>query len=414
MIAGFSRRNACGRGQRRKGMRLGRLAFAMALAFAAPAFTSAFAEDATPPQTQRPVNPEAKQLAQNLIETVLRASHAAELYAELRRTLAEVYIPALRDTLEGDAPGAAQLDAKSAERLAKTLTFLTYLRRAGDELDPALSESRSAIISDVAEQIARSATPDEVNDVNAILQLPATQKGWDALQAIAKLITGFSYDDAKAFSAFSAWAQNLKLDFSQSLPGAAPGSEVPSKRKIAKAQSFIDDFFRLSHFDEIVDDVRRFVREVYLETALIPEDKRQELSDEVDQFEFNYNMQKAVALAVAPSVVAAALTDEQLETIHKFMRSAACTKAFDLFRNAVHAGTAFTKDDIATAQKSLEDLEKKAKAKGLTADEQKKAQAEWDALGKKWVETLKQRLSPETRSGLEQSYREFKIQGSPI
>ena len=78
------------------------------------------------------------------------------------------------------------------------------------------------------------------------------------------------------------------------------------------------------------------------------------------------------------------------------------------------AGTAFTKDDILEAKKSFEDLEKQAKGQERNAAEEDKVKAEWDALTDKWTEILKNRISPETRSGLEHALEELKDEGAPI
>jgi hypothetical protein len=366
------------------------------------------------PRPLPPVDPEAKELARDVVETLLEASHTPEIYQDLRRALKEIYVPGLRDTLRGNIPGAPEIDPRSAAQLAKVLTFMTYLDKADDEIEPALSENRDAIISDVAEQIARTATPDEVADIRTFLDQPAVRKSGEALRAAAKLVTGFSYEDARSFAEFSAWVHSLDFDLSQAAPNDASGPGVPSKRKVARARSFVADFLQLSHLDEIENDVTRFVRDVYLETAVLPEEKRQELSDEIDQVEFNYNMQKAAVLALAPSVLASALTEEELEPIHRFMLSSACVKAFDLFRNAVRAGTDFTKEDVLAAQKSLADLNDKVRDKKGTDENDRETEAQWDALGKKWLDFFKERLSPETRQGLEQSLKELKLSRPPV
>ncbi|HZV20571.1 MAG TPA: hypothetical protein VE986_03405, partial [Hyphomicrobiales bacterium] len=94
-----------------------------------------------PPQIAGQVNPETKQLAKGLIEQFLQATHAADVFAGLRRTVKDVYIPTLKDLVQGNVPGAPQPDAKAAAAMAKLLTFLTYASKAGDELDVALAEN---------------------------------------------------------------------------------------------------------------------------------------------------------------------------------------------------------------------------------------------------------------------------------
>jgi len=394
-------------------MRLRSIVPALFIALAGSFAAAGLAQDK--PAAEAQADPEVKQAARGLIEELLQASHAAEIFSDLRRTLREVYIPAFQDLVQGGTPGVPAPDANTAAAMARLLTLMDYVRKAGDELDVALSENREAMISDAAEQIARTAKRPEIEDIRNILKLPAVRKGLDAVYAMSKLLTGFSYGDSRTFSEFSAWASRQDLDLQQALPGS-PGSglTVPSKHKIAKAQALVNDLAAISHADEIVADASRFVREVYAENAPMPEEDRQDLRDEAEQFEFLYNMQKAVVLAATPSVVAAALSDEQLDVLHGFVRSPAFAKLFDLLRNAVKSGTAFTKDDILEAQKSFEELERQAKLHERSQAEQDKSKAEWDALVEKWTEVLKNRISPDTRSGLERSLEELQNEGSPI
>ena len=147
------------------------------------------------------------------------------------------------------------------------------------------------------------------------------------------------------------------------------------------------------------------------------ENERELLREQVDQFEFLYNMQKAVVLAMAPSVIAASLSDEQLSVMQGFVRSPAFAKLFNLLRGAVKAGTAFTKADILEAKKSFEDLESKAKGQEHNSAEERKIEAEWDALAEKWTEILKKRISPEVRDGLDKGFKaleDLKDEGAPI
>jgi hypothetical protein len=381
---------------------------------AEPAPAPAEAEAKAP--APRPADPKLARMARGIIEKALEASHAPEIFADLRRTLAEVYIPVMREMAQGGFPGAPEANAVSAAQLAKMLTFMDYLRKAGDDLDAALSEHREAIISDVSEQIARSANESAIGDLKRIMELPAVSKSMEAVYAFSKLVTGFTYDDSRKFSEFSAWVNSLSIDITKALPGTedSGGKPVPSSRKVLKAQALVDELMRASHLDEIVADVERFALDVYAETAPLPGDNRENLIEKIEQFQFLYNMQKAVVLGVAPSVLAAAMSDEQLETLRAYLRSPAFVKAFELTRNAVKAATAYTKEDILEARKAFEDLDDKAKLRDKAADGQDQTAKEWDALVKKWRDILRDRISPDTRKGLEQSAADLKLDTPPI
>ena len=394
-------------------MRLKIVISSLLVALAVGAAGAGLAQD-KPPQEQSAVDPQAKRVAQNLIEEALGLSHAAEIFDDLRRTLRDVYIPVMRGLVQGDYPGAPEADVASASALAKILTFMDYLRKAGDELDVALSEYRGAMLSDFSEQMAKAANASELSDARRLFDLPATRKTLDASYAMSKLVTGFSYEDSKTFSEFSAWARNLNLDITRVMPGTNNnGSKpVPSMRKVLKAQAVVNDLMRISHLDDMVADAECFARDVYAETIPASPEEREKLHHDIEQYSFMYNMQKAVVIGVAPSVVAASLTDEQLETLTGYLHSPAFAKAFDLLRDAVKSATAYTKEDILEAQKSIKDLDEKSKLRN--PEEREKAKAEWSALIDGWTEKLKEKISPETRQGLEQSMDELQLRDVPM
>ena len=125
-----------------------------------------------------------------------------------------------------------------------------------------------------------------------------------------------------------------------------------------------------------------------------------------------YNLQKAVVAGMAPSIVAASLTDGQLETLTGYLHAPAFAKAFDLLRDAVKSATAYTKEDILEAQKAIKDLDEKSKLR--SPEEREKAKAEWTALVDKWTQKLKAKISPETQQGLQQSLDELQLRESPM
>ena len=388
-------------------MRLSFKAMALALAILLGltiAVPHGFAQDSRPPAGPQDIAAK-ERAARDLIVEALPASRAPEIYEDLRGTVREVYLPVLRDAASGNVPGMPAPDAKMADVMAKLLTFLTYALKASDEADASAKANRDAIIADVAALLARHASAAEINNARELLRMTAARKGFDTVYAASRLATGFTYEETRSMQEFSAWANRLGQGFSGATPPGNGG--VPSAEKIAKAQAIVNDLLRISRIDDMVADTIRFLREVPLKVAPVTEEERAEYSAQLDQYEFMYTMQKGVLIAAAPAVLAAVLNEEQLAKLHDFVRSPACAKMFLLFYDVVRAAATFTAPDI----QAVQDFAAKANANGeLTPrgpEEEALAEAEWEALRKKWSDRLMESVSPETREGLERSMKDL-------
>ncbi len=389
---------------------------ALAIALAAVAAPFGFAQIPEQRRMEYPQNAESARLAREVIEGALRDSRVAEISSDLRRTFREVHLPLLRDAVQGDLPGAPAPDAETAAIMAKGLTLLDYARRTGDELDVALTKNREAMISEAAAVIAKTSTTSQIKDAGEVMNLPAVRKSFDAFYAMTKLITGFTYQESRSFYEFSAWAESVQLGLPEAAPGGVHGKPqpVPSPKKIAKAQAVVSDLMRISQLDEMVADAKRFAREVYVETAPMSDEERQELREQIDQWEFAYNLQKTMALSAAPSMVASALTDEQLATLHNFILSPGVAKLFAVFRDIVKTGTAFTKGDVLGAQRSIEQIQQKSQTAEKSLEQRDRNRDEWSAYFDKWTDIIENSISPDTRSGLKRSFEEFQSTGVPM
>src|SRR5215468_12339821 len=90
---------------RRNGMRLRSVLPAFFMAFAGAFSPAGLAQDRPSAEAPEPANADLKHAVRGLIEDALKVSHAAQIFADLRGTLREVYIPALRDIVQGGLPG---------------------------------------------------------------------------------------------------------------------------------------------------------------------------------------------------------------------------------------------------------------------------------------------------------------------
>lgn len=342
--------------------------------------------------------------ARDLVVEALPASRVPEIYQDLRRTLREVYLPAMRDAAYGNVPGLPAPDPKMAEAVAKLMTLLTYALKASDELEPVLAAERDAMVSDAGVLLAKHSKLTEIDNLREMLRMTAARKSFDTVYAASRLVTGFNHDETRSMQEFSAWASQAAA---RATNGAMqqPEGGTPSPEKVAKAQALVNDLLRVSRIEDMAADAIRFAREVVLPVAPGTEEERADLKAQIDQYEFNYNMQKGMMVAAAPALIAQFATDEQLGKLHDFVRSPACAKTFQLLYDVVRAATAFTVPDL----KTVIEFGEKANASGdlnpRTPEQEAAAEADWEALRQKWSDKLMASLSPETRDGLERSIK---------
>ncbi len=382
------------------------LALALAMAFAALAYApGAFAQEGGGQASAQPGDAaERERAARDLIVEALPASRAPEIYGDLRRTLRDVYLPVMRDMVDGKVPGA-EADPLTADTMRKLVAFLTYALRASDDMDGTLNASRDAMISDAALTLAKHSSQDEINATRELLRMPAARKGGDTIYAVSRLLTGFTYEETRSSYEFSDWAQELATNI---VAGKVkPDNSLPSPEKVAKAQAVVADLVRISRIDDMAADIFRFLRGVVLVAAPPTDEERTKFRAQLDQYEYNYNMQKAVLLAMAPSMLASSLSDKDLDKLHDYVRSPAVAKTFVLFQDVVRAGTSFTAEDVQSLVSFAQEQEKKRTMQPRSPEEQAAISAEWNVLADKWSATLTAGVSPEAREGLTKLAAEF-------
>ncbi len=350
--------------------------------------------------------------ARDLIVELLPVSRTPEIYEDVRRTVRDVYLPVLRDAATGNMPGTPAPDAEMADGMAKLLTFLTYALKASDEIAPVLEKNRDAMISDIAALLAKHSSTAEINNARELLRKTAARKGFDTLYAVSRLVTGFTYEETRSMQAFSAWANGAAAGMSFATP---PGNgSTPPPAKVAKAQALVNDILAVSRLDDMAAHLFRFAREVALQAVPANEEEREDYKNQIDQYEFTYGMQKGMVIGIAPPMLAQALTDEQLEKLHGFVRSPAFAKTFTLFFDVVRAATAFTVQDIKEVQDFVEETQAGRGLHPRGPEEEARAEADWEALRRKWADKLMASLSPETREGLERSAKELQALDMPV
>ncbi len=344
----------------------------------------------------------------DLISHALEPSRLPEIYTDFRRSVRDVYLPALRDTLQKGVPGKPPLDEEQKKALGAFADLLNYSLRASDELEPFLQQNRDAIISDIATLEAKYLSLPEIKALRELLDMPAMRKIFNAIYAASRLFTGYTYEDMRSYYAQSAWLSDLKSSLTGN-PLVEPNAPPPSPEKIAKAGAIINDFLRVSRLDEMVHDVIRFARDVQLDGSQKPdgEGKDAQAQNQVEWLEFFYNLQKTFVLTAGPSTLAAMFSDEQLDQLHLLVLSPVMTKSFGLLQETVRAATSLTRQDIQSLQTFAENAEKNGLFGTRTEEEQEQLKLETQALAQIWRDRAWNYLKPETREGLSRAIKEI-------
>lgn len=401
------------------GTRVLGLALLLAAGMAAGFPVQGLAQEASPsPQqeapdsAERPDFAERKRVAQDAIRELVRLSKAPRIYGELRQTLETVIIPAFKETASGTFPGAPDFKPEALKALAATLTYLDHLQRAGAEFETAMEKHGDAMIADASGLVAQHTTPQGLQHLQEAGKLEVTRKAFDAVYALSRLFTGLSLMDARALATFEAWTKQIDTQaLALQFPPKTPGS-LPDPANVAKAQALVTDVLQILRIDDIVARVVPFLRDVVARSSHLSAEDRKELLGNIQAFELTYVIQKTIAQSLAPTLIASSFTGEQIETLHAFVRAPTFSKLAGLYFDLIHAATAFTRTDIADAERLAEEID--TGAHGRPEAGREAAEAAWKAFGERWSKTLSESISPEVREGLAKSWAELQAKDVPL
>jgi transcriptional regulator of met regulon len=192
------------------------------------------------------------------------------------------------------------------------------------------------------------------------------------------------------------WVQKFTGEkFKKLLQGKPPS---PSPERTARAQQIMNDILRVTHFEEIVSDLKGFVQNDVLPAApAFAELTGQPLPNQ-EEFQKNFNMAvamfdagKTYILTIAPKVIAGSFDDEELDVLQKYTNSNYTKNAFANVYNLSKAIVAIKKQDLEEAISFAKANKDKIPALSKRTREEKKL-AEKDAmeLWMKWAPKAQQ------------------------
>lgn len=350
---------------------------------------------------QSEVQPAQQGRAERLIEQTLQIARIDEIYSELRHVARELYLPYYKSFPPKLKERGA--DIKQIQQAEVFARFLDYAVTASDELEPVLARRRSEIVADYAAVFARHMSSEQLDLAEEALQTPAARKLGNIVYAYSRIVTGYNKADFASLDDVLTLALDLDIDMSGNPlePGDGP---PPPPESVAKAGAIVADLLRVTRFDDMVADIVAFGNNTLLNLDSLEPGERAEISNGIQQIQFYYNLGKSMAVAVIPSALAKSASYADLDKLHRIVLAPIVAKSFDLIYGLVRESTSFSAFDLNT-MKRLADRGEALEERGPGDKEQ--AEEEFEAVGEKWADILKDSLTPETRLGLERSIDEL-------
>jgi hypothetical protein len=374
---------------------------ALCCVLALPAAGSVWLYQPAPVLAQGSPSAEKQRLAERLIEQTLTIARIDDIYAEIRNAVRALYLPYYEGFPRKLRERGA--DPDQIEKAEAFTRFLNYAVTASDELEPVLERRRDEIIADYAAVFARHMSNEQLDLVEEALQTPAARKLGNIVYAYSRILTGYNRTDFRSLDEVVDLALDLdiKLGDNPLEPGDGP---PPSPESVDKAGAIVADLLRVSRFDDIVADIVAFGNNTVLKLDSLEASERTEIRNGLQQIQFYYNLAKSMAVAVVPSALANSASLEDLDKLHRIVLAPIVSKSFDLIYDLVRESTSFSAFDLNTMKRlgdRGEELEE------LEPGDKKQAEEEFEAVGEKWAEILKDSLTPKTRLGLERSIDEL-------
>ncbi len=345
---------------------------------------------------------EANDISVRVIEQFVAVSRLPGMYANLLKYMDLIATPELR-ALQQEAMGSVLTPQEDIALVQRVTSLFPLISAAGADLQTGFNENRTELIQDAAELLKLVLTEAQQEKLLAFLRLGSVRKVFDALYASVEYPASWTVQDSQAIARFERWAQTLE----DSLPArkkplgeALTAADIDPDRLNA-AKALVADALRVTRFEEIRNTVTPFLKDTLLPRAnwMTGIDRQNALAD-LNAFEGDYAALREEWLAKAPLELAAALSPEQLQELHDFIKTDTASKFFDYVFKAVQSVTAITGADIDELQAFMKAEEELFAAADLPPETRKAAELQLQGLGLKWLFTLSESISPQTRNKL--------------
>ncbi|MDX2263762.1 MAG: hypothetical protein NW215_02160 [Hyphomicrobiales bacterium] len=365
---------------------------ALAWVWTSPALAQPSPQEVAPPPPSTAVR---------LVEKMVAVTRLPDVYSSIMKYMQLLATPQMR-LAQQQAIEAMLLPDEDAAAAKRVMDLFPLIAAAGQELEAGFSQHRAELIEDAAQMLTMAAPEEKQQKLLQLLSLKSVDKMFGVLYACLAYPPNWAVEDSQTVARFELWMQGVEDSQSRRPSSDGPAADVPPAQ-VSAARAILDDLMRLSRFEEAKDRVIPYLKETLIPRARwMSEIDRQKAEADIAEFERKYAGERDKGLETAAREMAAALSAEQLNELHDFLRTPTAAKVFDIIMGILDAALSINGADIDELQAFL-DAEKETFAEGgftLTPEERQALETQWQALSVKWLLTLSGSISAETRDKL--------------
>ncbi|GEM_PF-4129813 len=364
-------------------------------------------------QGQEPgASSEATDVSVRLVEKFVEVSRLPDLYANLLKNLN------MASHVDAELVQQKEVETSSSPiselpLLQALIPHLAVINAAGADLQTGFAENRTALILDAAELVKLALSEDQRQKFLALLKLSGVRKIFDVFYALVEPPANWSEQDSKTFAKFRVLADAMKAAGSNRSSVAAFEFDEPSLESIDVAKVILADALAVTHFADMRNSAALFLKDIALPRAeLVAEKQSRDALEGITAFADMASGTHEELAESGSASLAGLLSLEQLEELHEFVKSDAMRKLSDQLQKIVNAIALISPDEADEVQAFMNDPKLLA-ALEMPPETAKLIEAQLSLLGVKWLFTLSESISPETRDKLLAAWISISMQASP-
>ncbi len=353
-------------------------------------------------------------VSEKVVEEFIAVSQLPGLYANLLKYMDLIATPELR-ALQQEAMDSVLTPKEDLALAQKVMTLFPLIAAAGTDLQSGFNENRTELIRDAAELLKLILTEEQQEKLLAFLRLSSVRKLFDALYATFNYPTSWTVEDSQTIARFERWTEKLEIASTRKKPRGdmLTAADVDADR-LRAAQALVADAARVTRLEEIRNMLIPFLKDTLLPRAdWMSEIDRQDALAKLDEFEGDFGVLGDDWITQTPVELAATLSARQLQELHDFFKTETAAKVSDYVLKLVQSVTSITGADIDELRAFMKTEEDLFAAADLSPETRKAAELQLQGLGLKWLFTLSESISPQTRDKLLAAWMSISMEALP-